>query len=159
MFKVAEGRVPMAIRRSTEPREYYALLQRDGVDVEVHRFWMPHWSKPGGRKAHYSRDMFVEREIRFFDDASAADPLKPHWWAYIEWIEECSWEISPDLPVFHHADLWETYKAIGYDIKKKRFVGKKMENTGNPFAYGNPEDAIKWMQALFLATRPKPQSE
>jgi hypothetical protein len=115
----------MAVRRSTEPREYFALLMKDGVDFEVHRFWIPHWTKPSGRKAHLSRDMFVHRELRFFDDESAADPLHPHWAAHLEWIEECRFEISPDLPVFHHADLWETYKAIGYDIKKKRFVGKE----------------------------------
>lgn len=124
-IKVFEGdRVPMALRRSTEPREYFALLQKDGVDFEVHRFWIPHWTKPGGRRAHLSCDMFTERETHFFDDESAADPLKPHWWALMQWVEECSVEMSPDLPVFHHADLWETYRAIGYDIKKKRFVGK-----------------------------------
>lgn len=142
------------MRRSTEPREYYALLQRDGVDVEVHRFFMPHWTKPGGRKAHYSRDMFVEREVDFFDDSSAADPLKPHWAAFIEWIEEHPLDVSPDLPVFHHVDLWETYKAIGYDIKKKRFVGKQISiGVGeNPFAFGNPEDTIKLLRALYVAT-------
>lgn len=123
---VAEGRVSKEKRYSTEPREYFALLQIDGVDTEVHRFWMPHWSMPGGRRAHLSRDMFVDREEgRFFDVDTSADPLKPHYWAHVEWVEECRVEMAPDLPTFHHETLWDMYRAIGYDIKKKRFVGKE----------------------------------
>lgn len=117
---IAQNDVPRELRRSTEPREYFALLKKNGVDVAVHRFWVPHRTKPGGRKAHYSLDMYVEREWQRCVDYKAAE--YPPVWAHVEWIEECSVEISPDLPSFTHATLWEMYVAIGYDIKKKRFV-------------------------------------
>jgi hypothetical protein len=123
---VASGRVSKEKRYSTEPREYYALLQIDGVDTEVHRFWIPHWTKPGGQRAHFSLSMFNDREShRFFDVDMSADPLKPHYYAHVEWIEECRVEVDPSLPTHNHATLWDMYEAIGYDIKKKRFVGKE----------------------------------
>lgn len=118
--EIAESYIPSEVRRSTEPREYFALLKREGVDVAVHRFWMPHWTKPGGRKAHYSLDMYIEREQRRYTAYKAAE--YPPVWAHIEWIEEASIEISPDLPSFSHSTLWDMYIAIGYDIKKKRFI-------------------------------------
>jgi hypothetical protein len=119
-IEIAESDVPREVRRSTEPREYFALLKRDGVDVAVHRFWMPHWTKPGGRKAHFSLDMYIEREYCRYTAYKAAE--YPPIWAHVEWIEECSVEIAPDLPSFSHATLWDMYVAIGYDIKKKRFT-------------------------------------
>lgn len=123
---VAEGRVSKERRYSTEPREYYALLQIDGVDTEVHRFWIPHWTMRGGQRAHFSLSMFNDRGgHRFFDVDTSADPKKPHYWAHVEWIEECRVEIDPDLPTHNHATLWDMYIAIGYDIKRKRFVGKE----------------------------------
>lgn len=33
--------------------------------------------------------------------------------------------MAPVLPTFLHATLWDMYIAIGYDIKRKRFVGKE----------------------------------
>ena len=119
-IEISESDVSREVRRSTEPREYFALLKRDGVDVAVHRFWMPQWTKPGGRKAHFSLDMYTEREQRRYTTYKAAE--YPPVWAHVEWIKECSVEIAADLPTFSHATLWDMYVAIGYDLKKKSFT-------------------------------------
>lgn len=109
--------------RSREPREYYVLLFKDGEEYEIHRFKIPHFSTSAGYRPGTSLEWFREREGQRLLDTSG-EVLD--WWAYAGHLDPRRFDNPDNLPEFHHETIWDMYKAIGYDIKKKRFVGKEI---------------------------------
>lgn len=99
-------------------------------DVAVHFVEKPTAGEHDFYRQTVSFNAFKERELeQFHKKWTKKLPTGRHF--YWQSKEEYESELCimsalalrvDGLPVYHHKSVWDFYKAIGYDYKKKRFV-------------------------------------
>lgn len=104
------------------------LLWIDGTFKEIHNFVLPSPNEVGFYRQTTSYNAFRERSNKqhhkwYYEDQKKYDMPKR---AHLCEVEDAKWWIEEfkenPQSVFHHATIWDMYKAIGYDYKKRRFV-------------------------------------
>ncbi|MNQ58253.1 hypothetical protein D3C85_724440 [compost metagenome] len=111
-------------------RKFYCTFWKDGTPVELHVFTL----EPEGKsdyRAIGSYNAFNNNEgKRLLNDPHVmfrghAVNERDHLLSRQIQADTCArWELTPEpeLPVFTHDSIWDMYKAIGYDYKRKRYV-------------------------------------
>jgi hypothetical protein len=122
------------------------ILWEDGKPIQVHLFRTPEVSEPGFYRAVTSVGAFSTREkTKLYDRNRQGHRDVVGRRCHVRWGEEIKWadedtarlveqygrKMDPyiDLPIFHHESLWDFYKAIGYDYKKKKYL--KVDGASN----------------------------
>ncbi len=122
--------------------DYVAFLHKDNVPIEKHIIRMPTYGEKGWYKNVVSIDAFKDREAKRFYDTIYVKKvpmfgLHCSLWRLEDWIRhnqitaESMLEIVgivdyqdpyDILPTFEHESVFDFYKAVGYDYKKKRYI-------------------------------------
>jgi hypothetical protein len=117
-------------------RWYRAKLYNGNTTIAFHYFKIPYLNERGGYTQTSSYNWFNDREAnRHYKLTQQKKPLGR--WCYIErFIEAHRFESmvkkrlkelgvsyqEDKLPFFKHQSLWDFYKAVGYDYKKKKWM-------------------------------------
>ncbi|ELW0836648.1 hypothetical protein HI145_RS00065 [Escherichia coli] len=117
--------------------DYVAFLHRFGEAQEKHIIRMPAYGEEDWYKSTISVGAFRDREAEFFLGKQHEREVLCSLWRLDEWDSENSrtaesmmaivgianYQHPYDLlPTFEHASLFDFYKAVGYDYKKKRYI-------------------------------------
>lgn len=114
--------------------KYEATLWVDGKQAERHTFELPYGCK-GWYIQGISVDAFSTREnTRLYEHNLAGCWHVPGKRCHVVFGQELEWQIkererlaekfgvNSELPTWHHNSVWDFYKAIGYDYKRKKYV-------------------------------------
>lgn len=125
-----------------EPIDYVAFLHKDNVVIEKHIIRMPAYDEKGWYKSVTSIGAFNNREsTRFYDIIYVKKVplfgLHCSVWRLDEWERDnkitaesilrvtgiADYKHPYDLlPQVEHKSVFDFYKAVGYDYKKKRYI-------------------------------------
>jgi len=113
-----------------------ATERRFNKSVADHYIKMPRATEPGFYRAVVSMGAFQHRELDrvFGEKARRSRKEVPFYYAlqrrqelevrYAGHVHRYGQELRERLPIIEHESIWDFYKYIGYDYKKKRFVEK-----------------------------------
>ena len=113
-----------------------AIERRFNKSVAEHHIKIPRATEPGFYRAVVSMGAFQHREGQraFGEKARAKRVILPVYYAlqrrqerelnYAHHMHRYGTEYREKLPIIEHESIWDFYKYIGYDYKKKRFVEK-----------------------------------
>jgi hypothetical protein len=94
----------------------------NGEPVSRHFYPIPSPGEPDFYVTAISVDCFSNREARRHYAATQKKPFKHvEKRAHTRRLSELGL-LSPKIPEFEHASLWDMYRAIGYDYKKQRYL-------------------------------------
>lgn len=119
-------------------RRVRAIVYDREEPAEIHWFWLPNFGEPRFYVTLCSWNWFRNREggrLVAWHDARRAGKkaVVPERRSYCNIIEdndpmyhkEVELKIYDALPTFEHATLWDFYKAVGYDYKRKKYQPKE----------------------------------
>jgi len=118
-------------------RDLFAVELINGKEVLLHVIRQPLVTEPGFYRASLSGNAFKSREIKiWYDRYYTKRKVMPRQFSIryssdfeIEtrlvvnkYLDHQWWS----LPILDHESIWEFYKHIGYDHKKKKYIPQKV---------------------------------
>lgn len=102
---------------------YRCVLWVKGTPIELHTFSL-HYNDKGWYISTTSLSAFSRREgTRLYEanlkGVTHVDKRVHVMWGDVLWSEEI---VTQGLPEIKHDSVWDFYKAIGYDYKKKKYL-------------------------------------
>lgn len=113
-----------------------AIERRFNKSVAEHHIKIPRATEPGFYRAVVSMGAFQHRELTrvFGEKVRTRRQEVPFYYAlqrrqevelrYASHVHRYGKTLKEILPIIEHESIWDFYKYIGYDYKKKRFVEK-----------------------------------
>lgn len=95
----------------------------DDVKAEMHFFDLPREGK-GSYVAIESYNRFHVREAKRSSKAAYETGEILHKRCHVQIIDDAIFPIkmASETPKFFHETIWDMYKAVGYDYKKKKYI-------------------------------------
>lgn len=106
----------------------FALLLLDGKEAAIHDFLLPKHGETRYHQQARSYYWFRQRELKRFSkntDRPDGKPLHRYCRLFPAYDEQFKFEHAffyCDLPHFTHANVWDFYKAVKYDVKRQRYL-------------------------------------
>jgi len=111
---------------------HYVMFWKDSDKIAVHKFTLEPKPEDNRYRAQRSYNATRDREMQKLRDGKEfrfrMHLVEAHQFATGQRFEEilgaqdAEFVPTSSLPVFEHASIWDMYKAVGYDYKKKRYV-------------------------------------
>lgn len=106
----------------------FAVLLLDGKEAAIHDFLLPKYGEPRYHQQVRSYYWFRQRELKRFSanvDKPDGKPLPRYCRLFPAYDEQFKFEYAfyySHLPHFTHANVWDFYKGVKYDYRRKRYL-------------------------------------